>query len=190
MNIFLLRHGKTLSNIRGAFTGSRDEPLAREGADELDGRRYPAAGMVFSSPMRRCVETAERIYPGAAVIIVDDLRERDFGDFEGKTHADIIALPGFSDWGMNEKGMMFPNGEDFAEFLERCRRAFRETLARIGLSGVENAAIVCHGGVIMAILSELALPKRGYHYWQCKNGSGYVLECDGEKVEVKGSICG
>lgn len=188
MNIALIRHGKTPSNIRGAFTGSKDDPLAREGADELATRRYPEAELVFSSPMRRCVETSGIIYPGLDIIIVDGLRERNFGDFEGKTHAEIIALPGYENWGMTEESMVFPNSEDYWDFSARCCRAFQETVEQARASGAKSAAIVCHGGVIMAVLAELASPKRGQYDWICGNGCGYVLDCRDEGVKVKGSI--
>lgn len=191
MNIALIRHGKTASNLRGAFTGKRDESISEHAAAELADIEYPKVDVLFSSPMRRCIETSRIIYPELEPVIVDGLRERDFGDFEGKTHADIIVLPGFSDWGMNEKGMIFPNGEDFDEFNLRCMDAFTYTLEQMKAMNAKNAAVVCHGGVIMAILSELIPTAQGYFHWQSKNGCGFLLETDAKNlkdVSVKGSI--
>ncbi len=45
---------------------------------------YPEADLVFVSPMRRCLETAEVLYPGQEPVVIEEFRECDFGLFEGK----------------------------------------------------------------------------------------------------------
>lgn len=185
VTIHLIRHGKTPGNLRGSFVGSIDQPVAPEGAAELEALvqqgRYPPVQAVLSSPMRRCRETAQIIYadhdrfragPGPSSVI-EDLRERCFGEFEDKTHAEIIAIPGFEQWGWSEQSMQFPGGEEYEPFLQRVGAAFWQAAG-----GVSEAAIVTHGGVIMGILAQYAQPRKGYFDWACHNGGGYTLHCD------------
>lgn len=182
ISITLIRHGKTPGNLRGSFVGSIDQPVAPEGVEELRRLaaqdRYPAVQLVLSSPMRRCIETACILYPDTATHTVADLRERCFGEFEDKTHAEIIAIPGFADWGRTESSMRFPGGEEFEPFMERIGASFWLTAERAVREGARELAIVTHGGVIMGILSAYAQPAREYFEWACGNGGGYTLECD------------
>ena len=91
MRWILIRHGKTKGNLEGRYIGCRsDEPLCPEGRADLKQRVYPAVSRVYASPMRRCLETAGLLYPDAPVEIVPDLRECDFGTFEGITRPGSI----------------------------------------------------------------------------------------------------
>ena len=90
MKIIFIRHGKTGGNLRKAYIGRTDESLCSKGISELEKKRYPAADIVVSSPMKRCIETAEIIYPKVPVKIYDDLRECDFGDFEGLMSREVL----------------------------------------------------------------------------------------------------
>ena len=94
MQILLVRHGQTEGNKIHRFVGGRtDEPVTEEGLADLAGRRYPAPEHVFTSPMRRCLQTARTIFPGQDPETVEGFRECDFGILEGKTHKE---LPGGS----------------------------------------------------------------------------------------------
>ena len=91
MRIFLLRHGLTEGNIHRRYNGRTDEPLCQQGilqaqaAGILENMSY-----VYVSPMQRAVQTAKICFPNAQMHIIEDLREMDFGDFEGRT-ADEMA---------------------------------------------------------------------------------------------------
>ena len=84
--LILIRHGKTAGNLLGRYIGSRtDEPLCDEGREGLEGKKLPEVERLYVSPMKRCVETAEILWPGfdrKKMQKVTDLRECDFGDFE------------------------------------------------------------------------------------------------------------
>ena len=65
MKWILIRHGQTQGNRERRYIGCRtDEPLCPEGIAQLQNRHYPPVSRVFVSPMRRCVETANLLYPG------------------------------------------------------------------------------------------------------------------------------
>lgn len=117
MQITLIRHGKTQSNFAHRYQGRLDDPLCPQGIEELMQKKqnglYPAADFVVCSPKKRCIQTAEivceqyeQLAQSGCVLIEDDLRETDFGDFEGKTHEELLCSPGlsFSGWPPKEKG--------------------------------------------------------------------------------------
>ena len=87
--LYLVRHGVTQGNLDGIYMGSgTDQPLCAQGAAQLRALAarfpYPKAETVFSSPMRRAVETVELLFPDAKdKIILADLRENAFGEFDG-----------------------------------------------------------------------------------------------------------
>lgn len=60
--LHLIRHGQTEGNQKGLFVGRTDMPVSEEGFDELsrlrDTYEYPRVGAVYTSPLRRCIQTA------------------------------------------------------------------------------------------------------------------------------------
>lgn len=186
--ILLLRHSKTLGNVQGRYIGSRtDEPLCQEGIKLLAGRTCPDVQAVYASPLKRCVETAKLIWPEYAeqMILEPEFRECDFGDFENKNYEELNGTPDYQAWIDSGGTLPFPGGESMEQFKERCQRAFEKLVQEIeelevrtapGLSlSVFRAAVVVHGGTIMAILEKYGFPKKNYFDYQVKNGCGYLL---------------
>jgi probable phosphoglycerate mutase len=101
-DLWLVRHGATDWTRTGQHTGRTDLPLCADGRREavalvkpLDRQRFAAA---FTSPLSRARETA-RIAGFADADVLDDLREWDYGAYEGRTTAEIRAeQPGWSVW--------------------------------------------------------------------------------------------
>ncbi len=177
MSLYLIRHGKTRGNLEGRYIGCRsDEPLCAEGLAELRARRYPAADRVFSSPLRRCVETARLLYPRLEPVIVRDFRECDFGAFEGKNYRELNGRADYQAWIDSGGEKPFPGGESRAEFAKRCVRAF-EGLRVFDSPG--RTALVVHGGTVMAIMEAYARPRASYFDFQLRCAQGYVLREDG-----------
>lgn len=171
MRVILIRHGETASNRDRRFLGLTDEPLTPESREVLSCRSYPLTEHLFTSPLLRCRQTAEIIYPGQAPQVVEDLREMDFGLFEGRTNRELMAEPFYQPW-LDTGRADFPGGETMEAFRSRCLSAFRQALE--GLPADSSAAFVIHGGVIMALMSNLG---EGFFYdFLCGNGEGYV--CD------------
>ncbi len=100
--IHLIRHGKTEANEKGIYIGNTDFPLSEEGrrelADKLDEFEYPRVQRVYSSPLKRCLETAEILFEKCETIAVHDLRELDFGEFEGKSVEELINRDDYKEW--------------------------------------------------------------------------------------------
>ena len=95
MKINLIRHGQTSGNLESRYIGTTDEPLCSAGMKALSRRRYPAHGVLICSPMKRCIQTAQAIYPGVKPMIMHELRECDFGAFEGKNYLELNGDPDY-----------------------------------------------------------------------------------------------
>ena len=196
--IQLIRNGLTDGNLDGKYIGHIDEPLNAEGREQINQMKkdyyYPAVDAVFSSPLIRCIQTAEIIYPAQKPLIIDGLIEYNFGEFEGKTAEELQTHPVFPGWLAGEKGVAPPFGESNEDFSKRIATAFISIVDGIIESGVTKTAIVTHGGVIMALLSLFGLPQAPMHEWLTPGGCGYTVRVtpslwsQGRKIEVVAQI--
>ena len=186
MIINFIRHGKTAGNIERRFIGSTNEPLCDAGIAELKNIVYPECERVISSPMTRCIETANIIYPSENISAYDELRECDFGIFEGKRHAEMDGDPTYIKWIENNGMTAPPGGENVDEFRERCAAGF---LKAVGENRSLNAvSFVVHGGTIMSILEKYAVPHKEFYEYVTENGRGWLTVFDGEKLRITGKI--
>ena len=186
MKIIFIRHGKTAGNLEKRYIGRTDEPLCGEGISELKSIVYPDGDIVISSPMKRCLQTAEIIYPEKKILAAENLKECDFGDFEGKNYLELSDNADYQKW-IDSGGMLaFPNGEAPAGFRRRCIAEFDKTVC----DHAENTvfAFVVHGGTIMSVLEKYAYPKGGYYDFQVPNAHGFVTVFDGEKITISEKI--
>ncbi|MDF2632906.1 MAG: histidine phosphatase family protein [Caproiciproducens sp.] len=178
--IHLIRHGITEGNLLGQYVGRTDLPLAQEGIAHLEelkhGSPYPTAQVYYCSPLKRCVQTLRILYPEAQPIVVEDLRECDFGDWEGKTAKELAdSDENFAEWMESNRVVTPPNGESGGVFMQRVCAAFEKIVEGMMRSGTSSAVIVAHGGTIMSILSAYGLPRANFYDWMTENGCGYSL---------------
>ena len=131
LSIVLLRHGKTAGNQLGRYNGRTDEPLCEEGIREAEAaERHPEIQLVYSSPMLRARQTAKICFPNAEIIPIPNLREMDFGDFEGRTAQEMELDPVYRTWVDGGCVDRCPNGREFgtsAVVLQRHSRAWFRT---------------------------------------------------------------
>lgn len=178
LKIWLIRHGMTEGNRHQRYIGVTDEALCPEGAELLNNFSYPALKTVFVSPLRRCRETAEILFPGQKVRIIDQLAECDFGEFENKNYKELSGDPRYQAW-IDSNGMMaFPGGESKEECATRNIEGFQRAVTACIRENIEEAAMVVHGGTIMNIMEAYALPKKAFYEWHLGNGCGYLVELD------------
>ena len=177
--ITLIRNALTQENLEGRYLGHTDAPLCPAGRAQLEeliaSYRYPKAQVVFSSPLRRCLDTAHMIYPEKEIIPIEDMIEYDFGAFDGKTAEELENHPLFSDWLAGKPGVDPPFGESSAAFGKRICACFEKIVNGMLTSGVESAAVVTHGGLIMQLMARYALPGAQAHEWLTPSGCGYTL---------------
>jgi broad specificity phosphatase PhoE len=101
--LFLVRHGETPWSATGQHTGWTDIPLNENGIEQAERLGERLAGYtlkaVFSSPLARALETCRIGGLGDVAVIDPDLREWDYGEFEGRTTDDIREeIPGWTIW--------------------------------------------------------------------------------------------
>lgn len=176
--IHLIRHGLTQANWEGRYIGTTDLPLCEQGRQKLEQlyntSDYPAVDIVYTSPLKRAVETAEILFPDRLIESVPNLRELDFGDFEGKTAFELEDDPAFRLWISSPEGCP-PNGETIQSLKKRSIEAIAYIFGQMMEKKMKSAAVVTHGGLIMNLLAEMGLPERKAVRWTVQDGRGYTL---------------
>jgi broad specificity phosphatase PhoE len=140
---WLIRHGETDWARLGRHTGRTDVPLTELGRSQAVAAGRKVGGQTFdlvlSSPLQRALETARIAGFGERVDLVDDLREWDYGDDEGRTTDEIREeRPGWSIWTHGPKG-----GETIDQVAARTDRV----IARIR-SAEGDVLCFAHGHVL------------------------------------------
>lgn len=196
--IQLIRNGLTAGNVGGRYIGHTDEELSTEGIEQIKQMKtdykYPDVEAVFSSPLKRCTQTAKLIYPNCDPIIIDGFIEYNFGEFEGKSAEELESHPVFPDWLAGKKGVSPPFGESNEDFSQRIAQTMVKVIDGVIQSGITKTAIVTHGGVIMALLAMFGLPEASMHEWLTPGGCGYTIRVtpslwsQGRKFEVFAQI--
>lgn len=218
IELWLIRHGETKSNEEHRYLGIRDEELSETGRQNLQQKankynlhlindirtektKDSGVEFVFSSPMKRCLESAgilfraekgndfsescygdrgRDIQPSARELtIIPEWREMDFGDFEGKNYQELSGNPDYQAWIDSNGTLPFPNGESREEFAARSIRGFYRMMGMIKEENPYLVAAVVHGGTIMALLSSLY--GGDYFDFQVPNGEGYSCIVDKEE---------
>ena len=156
--VWLVRHGPTEWSKAGRHTGRTDLPLTEDGEvaaaslrPVLTGRDF---GLVLSSPLQRAVRTAE--LAGCDPQLDPDLREWDYGAYEGRRTADIRdERPGWSLWADG-----VPDGESAAEVAVRADRVIARARAAEG-----NVLLFAHGHLLRVLGARWveAPPTAGQH---------------------------
>lgn len=177
--LYLIRHGLTQGNLDGKYIGQTDLSLCPEGAKTIrelaEAEIYPEVGKVYSSPLARCLETAEIIYPEHKLMIVDEIGEMNFGEFEGKTQAQLKDLKEYTEWLRGGADARPPQGERFEDFSLRCIEGLDTIFSDMMRRDVTRAACITHGGVITNLLAGCGLPKGKPADFMCGPGEGFEI---------------
>lgn len=176
LKIAMIRHFMTYGNQMGRYIGTTDEPLSKEGIDLLNNKHYPVVQMVYSSPLRRCIQTNSILYPNNKYRIIEDLKECDFGEFENKNYKELSDNINYQAWIDSNGELPFPGGETRNDFRKRCIKGFKKVVEDAIINKYDSIALVIHGGTIMSILDEYISSNEDFYRWQVKNGEGYLVE--------------
>jgi alpha-ribazole phosphatase len=187
IEILFIRHGATKGNALKRYIGTTDESLSQEGAAKLK-----ASGtfqgwepdVLYVSPLKRCIETAQILYEGKEYTVISDLRECDFGDFENKNYKELASDERYQAWVDSNGRLPFPGGESSEEFKERSHQSFCSIVAKALVEGDQKIGIIAHGGTIMSILEKISEPCKEFYEWSLGNGEGYLVHIEnGEKAK-------
>lgn len=186
LTLTLIRHGMTTGNQEGRYIGRSDPALAQQGIKQLEEYkaqgRYPQADALYTSPLRRCRETARIIYPMLVPVTLSSLTELDFGAFEGKNYEQLKDEPAYRRW-IDSTGMVAPPGGESSEELGlRLENALRQIMQDAERSHSRHPAVITHGGCIMTLISRLS--SAGFYDYQTGNGGGFTLQMDAKRFSV------
>lgn len=159
--LLLLRHGATVYTEQRRYSGRGDVPLSERGLAQAGAAARRIAGLapsvaaVVSSPLSRCTATAGVVAGGLGGVPVTtepDLVECDFGEWEGRTFAEVRQRwPAEMDAWLASTEVAPPGGESFAEVAVRVRRAMSALLA--AYPG-ETVVVVSHVSPLKIALRE------------------------------------
>ena len=154
--LILVRHAEVELRYAGRFVGSSDVPLSdlglRQAAALARSLRKNRVDQLFASPLRRAVQTAEFLQQD--IQIDPDLREIDFGRWEGRSFQEISASgqqEQIDRWSSFDPTFSFPEGESLGAFVDRIARA----ADRLANGPDETVVAITHGGVIRAMICRL-----------------------------------
>jgi broad specificity phosphatase PhoE len=144
--IWLIRHGQTEWSASGQHTGRTDIPLTEIGREQAAAlgdalARRPFA-LVLTSPMSRARDTCALAGYGDVAVVTDGLREWDYGDYEGRTTADIrTEIPGWTVWSGPH-----PNGETAEQVGARAEQVLAAAERADG-----DVALFAHGHILRVL---------------------------------------
>ena len=180
IKLILIRHGESDGNAQRKFSGFQDVNLTEKGiwqakrlARRLEGVQVNA---VYCSDLKRARHTAEIIFGdrGEDIVVSPNLREINFGIWEGMTFEEIKLREGakFTSWMENpDEKTIIPQGESLAILNERVMTEVNRILQEHKNEEKDKTiAIVCHGGAIRIILCN-ALNLELKNLWFIKQNS-------------------
>lgn len=188
--LILIRHGETPYNRDRRYQGHRDTLLTRKGKRQtkkiaLRLRNEPLDA-IYSSDLKRTKYTAKAInhYHSLKVKTFPELREIDFGDWEGKTHDEIQrGWRGLLDeWEREPSKIKIPGGESIQELAKRTRTTIKKI---ISTHPNQRVAIVTHGGPIrISLMDALGLSLDDWWKTITSNGGISIIEYQSNKAKV------
>lgn len=178
--LYLIRHGKTEYNEKRLYCGSSDIPLSSLGRKEIEEKTLNLLGeKFFTTGMKRTNETFEILFKNKEYEVIEELREYNFGDFEGYSYEDLKNNGDYKNWITDTtKEYKIPNGESKREFYKRIEEGLNKALEKFE----DNGVIVCHGGVIGTLLELFSDIDDYFYNLQPKCGGGVKVEVIKDKI--------
>ena len=179
--IVLVRHGETEWSRDRKHTSLTDVPLTADGrlqaealGEALRGRRFAA---VWTSPRSRAAETCRLAGLGEVAVVRDELREWDYGAYEGRTTAEIrLEHPGWTLWRDGP-----PDGETAGEVGARADRVVAELRQLDG-----DVAVFSHGHFLRVLTARwLGLDPRDGRLFALETGTICVLGYERETAVIR-----
>ncbi len=180
ITLYLIRHGATALNGEKRYVGRTDEPLTPEAERDTErlGMSVYDCDLVVASPLIRTMHTAELLYPRAQVRPVPQFIETDFGLFEGKNYQELADEPAYQAFIDSNGETAFPEGESRADACARTVEGLYALLEEMKQKQLKRAALVVHGGSIMAMMSEMT--GEDYYSFHVPNLQGYEVTIKGK----------
>lgn len=153
-----LRHGETELLTQGlVLRGRLDDPLTAQGEQQMHTAIDTALPKqswqaIISSPLSRCAKIAKQksAQYGLPIVLMDELCEMDFGEWEGKFTAELFEqFPNeLAIWWQSPTKFTPPNGESITSFAKRIDTALIKIKQFAQANHYDKLCIISHGGVI------------------------------------------
>lgn len=188
--VYVVRHGETDWNREGRFGGRTDIPLNRVGtaqAAALGRRLGPECTAVYSSPLRRAVQTAETIAAvgGLPVQCLDGLMDMAYGEWDGRTMAEMTEhSPDLARrWSTRPHDTELPGGETLEQVHQRSWEVFQGVVK--DLKEADSVVMVSHNAVCRAIvMGVLGIPLQNFRRVAQQNGAINQLDVRGGIIRL------
>ncbi|KXH83947.1 histidine phosphatase family protein [Sporosarcina sp. HYO08] len=177
--LYVIRHLPTSGNEQKKYIGWTNEPMIP--TQRMLGSFPFKPSSVYCSDLIRAKETAALYFPEREYLPNAAFRECHFGDFEGKTYADLENDQDYRNW-IEDPLTYTPRG---GESLEAVRIRVLQALKL--LPG--GAALVTHGGPIRIILSTFSKDQKNFWSWHVPHGSVWKLTWQNEQAFEEGEQC-
>lgn len=178
-HLYFFRHGLTKANEEGRYIGRTDYALSDYGAAQLVSKKdafvYPRVEKIYLSPLRRCVETAEILFPGVETMPLWNLAEMDFGSFEGKKAQDLASNAAWREWMRGGAEVRAPGGESLQEVQVRIFKALCAIIGDMMRGGYTSCAAITHAGILANALAGFGLPKIPPEQLMSQPGEGFEV---------------
>lgn len=162
MKVIFLRHLPTSNNLNNIFIGHLDLECDRSYADSFDFSTIQSVTtniqIVFTSPLKRAIKTAQLVFPNKNIIIDNRLIERDLGEWSNRSKAELRnTFPeAFYDNGKLKFSFTPLNGENFEDLIRRVASFIAEAYSRYK---DETISVVTHNGIITTVK---CIEKKGF----------------------------
>jgi phosphoserine phosphatase len=183
--IILTRHGHVEGISPARFRGRTELPLTAQGQAQARAVAARIAGkwtpeVVYSSPMSRCLATAQAIADACRVPreVLDDLVDLDYGEWQGRSYAEVREASPllFAAWFATPHLVRFPGGDSLQDLVARTADALRLVIAR-HVNAAEAVVLVGHDSVNRAFLLQL-LDQPLSAYWRLNQHPCAINEID------------
>ncbi|MEH7382843.1 histidine phosphatase family protein [Bacillus sp. JJ1533] len=186
--ITLFRHGLTEGNKQKIYMGWNDSPLCKEtiqifSSYTLKKNYYD---LFISSDLQRCLSTMNLLFPNVKPVVLPELREINFGTFQGKTYDELKEVKEYQLWMNNLFAYSPPGGESFEQFTKRVEEGWHKLVEKVLQEGSKQAFVVTHGGVIRYLLDKFSLDEKEFWEWNIPHGTGYRLTFN--RKQLRGGV--
>jgi len=183
--LYLIRHGESEHNKKNVFSGISDVPLSETGREQCKklAKQLESLGVqsVYSSPLKRAMESAQLIFPGRRISTARGLTEINYGNYEGVSldYKDEITKA----WNLSPDDLTFPGGDNVNNHANN----IYQTITRIiNNDNSSSFAIISHRTSIRLFLAKiLKLDIKFFRNVPCENCHVSILLFDGESYQIK-----
>ncbi|MDW0108608.1 histidine phosphatase family protein [Sporosarcina aquimarina] len=177
IELVVIRHLPTVGNAKRQYIGWTDESIVPAAVKPLD----VGCDLVYGSDLLRARQTAELLFPNAGYQADERFRECNFGEFEGKTYAQLEEREHYRSWVDDPTTSAPPEGESLKQVEMRVLEAFRQL--------PPGARLVTHGGPIRLLLARFAPEQREFWSWKVPHGAIFRFHWDSEEQWKEGERC-